>query len=450
MINQADNRGNSRALVLGCGRSGVAAAQLLCDAGWEVTIVDEGAGTCSAPEHVELMANSATLPDGEFDLCVVSPGIDSLSLWVADAMRRCREVVSELELGWRHATCPVLAVTGTNGKSTLVKLLVALLQAGGLRCEPSGNYGTPMCETVRHSDKLDWIVAEVSSFQLEWVRDFRPKIGIMLNLQPDHLERHGTMAVYRKLKARLFAAMDTGDSAFVHDCEYRAMRELCGNRACEWVPFGLSETCPVRYDPTMHAVCATTPDGSGMVKVSLEHSIFDNRVTGPAAAVAVAVALRCGVNFDKTESVFHSFEPLDHRMQTVGVIDDIVYINDSKATNLSAMKAALEMTHAPVRLIAGGLLKEKDLVFVKEVLKKQVASVYLIGQAESVLADAWSDSVFCVQCGELENAVKAARCDAARGDIVLLSPGCASFDQFRSYADRGNQFCDIVSQVKNK
>lgn len=449
MSRDGDNDVRSTALVLGCGRSGVAAAQLLIEDGWDVTIIDGRDGTCSAPDTVRFVANAVTLPEGEFDCCVISPGIDCQSPWAVEATKRCREVISELELGWRYAYCPVMAVTGTNGKSTVVKLLVDMLQAGGLRCEPSGNYGIPLCETVTRREKLDWIVAEVSSFQLEWVREFRPQIGIMLNLQPDHLERHGSMHVYRMLKARLFAAMDKGDIALVHEDEYVTMRELADSGGCEWISFGCGDDCPVRYDPALHAVCVMTPDGGAMVKLSLEGTPFDNPVTGPAAAVVVAVAMRCGLDVDHMREVFAGFIPLAHRLQPVATVGGVRYINDSKATNLSAMRAALAMMDSPVRLIAGGQLKEKDLEFVKEVLKKQVASVYLIGQAGSSLADAWMDFVSCVRCGDLKTAFETARNDAQVGDIVLLSPGCASFDQFRSYADRGNQFCDWVSQIEN-
>ncbi len=436
---------NRAALVLGLGRSGAAAARLLAVQGWRVTVTDRGAGSVAVPEGVQFLANAVELPPGDFDLCVVSPGIDCQSAWVREASARCREVISELELGWRHCRCPVLAVTGTNGKSTVVKLLADLLTAGGLRSEPSGNYGIPLCESAARSDSLDWVVAEVSSFQLELVRDFRPRIGIMLNLQPDHLGRHGSMAHYGALKARLFRAMQPGETALVYEADFAAMREAAGACNPAWTKFGTGEDCAARYDAARHEVRYLPPDAGREVRVSLRDTGFDNPVTGPAAAAAVAAATLCGLDADTIQTGIAGFVPLAHRMQPVATVAGVRYINDSKATNLTALRAALEMTSAPVRLIAGGQLKENNLDFIKEVLKKRVGSVYLIGEAARVFADAWQDCVPCRMCGDLETAVMAAGQDAEAGDVVLLSPGCASFDQFRSYADRGDQFKDFVS-----
>jgi len=185
------------------------------------------------------------------------------------------------------------------------------------------------------------------------------------------------------------------------------------------------------------------------VRVSLDGTAFDNPVTGPAAAVAVATARQCAIRADAIEGAIAGFIPLAHRMQPVGTVRGVRYINDSKATNLNALQAALEMTSAPVRLIAGGQLKEKDLSFVKEVLKSRVVSVYLIGEAAHSMAIAWSDCVPCRICEDLGKALVVSAQDASAGDVVLLSPGCASFDQFRSYADRGEQFMHSVRRIEN-
>jgi len=447
MTGITENGCNRQALVLGLGRSGAAAARLLAGKGWRVTVVDRGAGTVAVPDGVRFMANAVDLPPGEFDLCVVSPGIDCQSAWVRDIVARCEDVISELELGWRYCRCPVLAVTGTKGKSTLVKLLSDILNAGGLRSEPSGNYGIPLCESAGRSDALDWIVAEVSSFQLELVSEFRPRIGIMLNLQPDHLGRHGSMSQYGALKARQFRAMRTGDTALVYEADFEAMRDAAGDCSPSWIKFGLGKDCVARFDTALHEVRYLPPDGGEEVRVSMRDTGFDNPVTGPAAASAVAAATLCGLDAGTIKAAIAGFVPLAHRMQTVATVAGVRYVNDSKATNLTALQAALVMTSAPVRLIAGGQVKEIDLDFVKEVLIKRVECVYLIGEAALVFAAAWQDCVPCRPCGDLETAVMTARKEAKTGDVVLLSPGCASFDQFRSYADRGDQFRDLVCGI---
>jgi len=440
--------------VLGLGRSGCAAAGLLVELGMRVTVLDAAEGAAPADCVAELETRGVTvirqataMPPGRFVLCVVSPGLDEELPVVQEAFDRCGEVISELELGFRHCQCPVLAVTGTNGKSTLTKLLSDMLNASGLRSEPSGNYGTPLCESARRSGSLDWIVAEVSSFQLELVQRFRPKIGIMLNIQPDHLGRHKTMAHYTALKARLFRAMQAGDRALVYAPDAEAIRSAVPEaQPSEWIRFGTDGA--VRYDAGRHAAVHAL-DGKP-VEVSLQGTAFDNPVTGVAAAAAVAAGTLCGLSADVMQAAIKAFVPLAHRMQEVGQIGGIRFVDDSKATNLTAVQAALQMTNAPVRLIAGGQLKENDLDFIKEVLKNRVQSVYLIGESANRFASAWSNCIPCVISGDLRTAVESAMQDAAPGDVVLLSPACASFDQFRSYADRGDRFRDYVYQLAKR
>ncbi|HAS83257.1 MAG TPA: UDP-N-acetylmuramoyl-L-alanine--D-glutamate ligase [Verrucomicrobia bacterium] len=443
-------------LVLGLGRSGCAAAELLVDLGMRVTVADAAEGSAPAEcvatmesHGVTVIRNATAMPPGRFVLCVVSPGLDEELPVVQEAFDRCGEVISELELGFRNCQCPVLAVTGTNGKSTLTKLLSDMLNASGLRSEPSGNYGTPLCESARRSGTLDWIVAEVSSFQLELVQRFRPKIGIMLNVQPDHLGRHKTMSHYTALKARLFRAMQAGDRALVYAPDAEQIRSAVPEaQATDWITFGTDSGCAVRYDAARHV--AVHAIGGQSVEVSLLGTSFDNPVTGLAAAAAVAAGTLCGLSADVMQAAISAFVPLSHRMQEVGQIDGVRFVDDSKATNLTAVQAALMMTNAPVRLIVGGQLKENDLDFIKEVLKNRVQSAYLIGESSGKFKAAWGNCIQCVMSGDLKTAVDSAMQDANPGDVVLLSPACASFDQFRSYADRGDRFKDYVHQLAKR
>lgn len=456
MVENSTIRPGDKVLVLGLGRSGYAAARLLAGVGAEVTVADGADGTADSASVAELESLGVVvrrrekgLPDGTFVLCVVSPGIDVQSAVVREAFQHCGEVISELELGYRHCRCPILAVTGTNGKSTLTKLLSDMLAAGGMRSEPSGNYGIPLCASALRSGDLDWVVAEVSSFQLELVHDFRPRIGVMLNLQPDHLGRHGTMESYAALKARLFSRMRGGDTAFVYEPDAQTIRSLAaGAKPSAWIPFGTEGTCPVRYDAEHQEIHHSA--GGNLFRISLKNTYFGNPVTGLTAAAAVGAGAVCGLDAETMSRAIASFVPLSHRMENAGTVDGILFINDSKATNLTAMRAALDMIREPVRLIAGGQLKEKDLTFIKEVLKKRVLSAYLIGESAKLFASEWKDSTACRMCGDLETAVTAAWDDALPGDVVLLSPGCASFDQFRSYADRGEQFREFVKCIASR
>lgn len=436
------------AIVLGMGMSGKAAAGLLIRHGWSVTIADRAAIDplgCDLllSDGVHILSSIEKLPDDNFDLCVVSPGIDQYSPWVIEMEQRNIEVVSELELGFRYCRCPVVAVTGTNGKSTLVKLLLDIFSAAGLSAEIAGNYGIPLCEVAERSKSLDWVLVEVSSFQLEKVSTFQPKVGVLLNLQPDHLNRHGGMKEYRELKSRLFRCMGEGDVGIIHFDEVPSIRELIKGKK-RWVSFGKTTQADVYYAGDGKIIL-----NRGRV-VDIGQSEFDNPILGQTAAAAAVVMDTCGIELGYLTEVLASFNSLAHRMQKVAIIEDVFFVDDSKATNLAALKAGLEMSDRPVRLIAGGMIKEKNVKFVKEVLANKAVCVYVIGDAANKLKAGWGDTVDCVHCGDLQTAVKKAWKDSSRGDTILLSPGCASFDQFESYKDRGEQFIKVVEEINDE
>jgi UDP-N-acetylmuramoylalanine--D-glutamate ligase len=437
----------SNALVLGLGISGVSAARLLIARGGAVVAIDKGNDDVLKARAGELRSLGVTVhlgveapsPDIRADLCVVSPGIAADSPWVVSVAARGAEVISELELGARHCACPMVAVTGSKGKSTAVKLLTELLQKGGRKAETAGNYGIPLCDVAMRSKSLDWAVVEVSSFQLECVREFHPRIGVILNIQPDHLDRHRTLENYRATKARIFARMEAADLGIVYDVDADAVKRASagGNR---WMTFGRSALADVRYESgrVVGAGAATNVSGS----------LFDNPILGRTAAAVAAIAYAMGIDRATIERAIREYEPLPHRMRDVITIDGVRYVNDSKATSLTAMCAGLEMSGGPVRLIAGGCLKEHDLEFTKQPLAKHVRAAYLIGQASPELEAAWKYVVPCRICGDLATAVAAAHQDATPGEVVLLSPACTSFDQFMNFEDRGEQFVKIVESIK--
>lgn len=435
------------AIVLGLGGSGMAAACLLLAEGARVTVVDSSDNERLRESQSELISrgaevflNCSELPDGEFDICIVSPGIASHSEWVCSAEKRM-PVISELELGVSRCVCPTVAITGTNGKSTLAKLCCDSLSGAGLKAEIGGNYGTPISSLVQQSGELDWMVIEVSSFQLEKVKTFRPRIGVLLNIQPDHLDRHIDMVEYRRLKSSMFSRMGANDTGIVLYSELAETKGISGG-SNEWISFGSDKDVGYRYESGR---IIWTKDGQ-IREIDISGSYFDNSVLGLTASAATAVLTACGLEEAQISQAMLSFEPLSHRMEEAGIIGGVRYIDDSKATNLTAMIAGVEMAGESVRLIAGGQLKEKSLSNVKEVLAKRVKRVYLIGEASDEMNDAWGSSVDCMKCGDLINAVRMARNDATEGDVVLLSPGCASFDQFKNYKDRGNQFKEIVKK----
>lgn len=437
-----------RAIVLGLGDSGEAVTRLLLGEGAKVIVVDaadspELQARRVAIERVgaRVILRCTALPAGAWDLCVVSPGLPSDAPWVAEAERRGAEVVSELELAARRCACPLLAITGSNGKSTLVKLCVEALRTAGLRAEPAGNYGPPLSARVSESGALDWLVVEVSSFQLERVRQFHPRVGVLLNLQPNHLDRHGTFEAYASVKARLFDRMTAGDTAIVHQEALSRMQELTQGSP-RWVSFGHGSKAQVRC---RNGRVRWAPGPKGVA--DFQTTIFHNPVLELSAAAATAAMIACGVPPTAVVTAAEAFQPLPHRMEFIGCLRGVRYVNDSKATTLSALRAAVLMTPGIVRLIAGGLLKEEDLTIPCDVLAQRVRMVYLIGRDAERLFQAWNGRVPCRLCGSLEAAVQAAAAEAQAGDTVLLAPGCASFDQFRNFEERGHRFREAVGRI---
>ncbi len=446
----------NNALVLGLGISGLAAARMLRREGLRVTVLDANASPdlesragALADDAVRVCLSARELPTDDFDVCVTSPGIAVDSAWLTGLRARGVPVISELELGARRCRCPMLAVTGTNGKSTFAKLCADALKSAGLRAEASGNYGVPLCDTAARSGELDWVVVEVSSFQLETVDQFHPRIGVLLNIQPNHLDRHKDMQRYMEAKARLFGRMGSGHLALVHEPvaeRIRRMVEGGGSSRCKWSTFGLSTAAQCRY----YQRRVSCEAAGSATEVSVEGSGFDNEILGVAAAAALGALLHCGVPAASVERAMRKFEPLPHRMREVMSRGGVAFIDDSKATTLAALEAALQMVGRPVRLIAGGRIKEHVLDGVRAMLGQKARAVYLIGEAAEVMASAWHGAVPCKSCGTLQRAVEEAWMDAEAGEAVLLAPGCASFDQFRNFEDRGNRFAEIVRLLHEK
>ena len=444
-------------IILGLGVSGLAAAELLQTQGRSVTVVDNFSSPL-VEERAEILRrlgiNVATacddLPRKHFDRCVTSPGLRGDSRWIRELESRGTPVISELELGGQYCRCPMLAVTGTNGKSTVAKFCAEALELSGYRVALSGNYGTPLSAIALQSAKLDWAVVEVSSFQLEKVRAFHPRVAIVLNIQQDHLDRHGDMKTYHETKARVFQSMGNGDRGIVPYTLSRSLQEIIGFLAerpkMDWVTFGMSPSADYTYADGN--ICWSS---EGCEKhIALRDSELANDVLGVNVAAAVAALRACDCPASNIALAARLFRKLPHRMQVVADINGIRFVNDSKATNLAALQAAIEMCPSKGRLIAGGVLKEKDLKSVEEMLAKHIRSVYLMGEASSMMKEAWSGVVRCITCEGLEDAVHGAWRDARPGEIILLSPGCASFDQFHDYQDRGEQFERIIQSLIEK
>lgn len=446
------------AFVLGLGFSGEAAANLLLAEGSEVTAVDRSDDPdlrARAKRLVGLGARVclgvADLPPEPVSVCVVSPGVSSDSAWMKGLRERRIPVISELELGWSRARCRVLAVTGSNGKSTLVRLCADFLSRAGFKTAVAGNHEDcatgqplPVSRIILGHEQLDWLVLEVSSFQLETVVDFRPDVGVLLNIFPNHLDRHGDMDAYRRIKLRMFSMMTDRDVGIVPDDMVNGRaRPLFQAGKAQWLSFGMSKNASFRYENGFIF--------SGDEKLlSLSGTMFDNESLGPAAAAAAAAAGATGISPNHVENSARLFRPLPHRIQEVGALKGVRFVDDSKGTNIEATRAALAMTKGPVRLIAGGKPKGDDYAGILGTARGRVVKAYLIGEAADAMHSAWGDSIPCLNSATLDAAVRSAFEDSVDGETILLSPGCSSMDQFSNYRERGDEFIRLVEELRKK
>ena len=418
-----DSVGSSKkALVLGLARSGEAAALALARRGVRVVGVDRN-GELDAGRlresgvEVVLGAEDPALVD-DVDLVVKSPGIPSEAALVATARARGVAIWSEVELGARILASPLLGVTGTNGKTTTCELLGEIFRADGRPVAVAGNVGRPLTGLDGAISKDAWIVCELSSFQLEDIHELRPRVGVLLNVTPDHLDRHGDLESYRAAKLRLFENQCPDDVAVVP----RGFGPVPG--AGRRVEFAVDDPLPA--EP----------------RVPGEH----NREN---AAAATAAARAAGIADDAIGQALRSFAGVPHRLELVRELDGVRWINDSKATNPEAAERALGAYPPGLRVILGGSRKGTPFGgLAGRAREAGVSCAYLIGESADEIAEALArEGVRFRHSIDLERAVAEAHADAERGEVVLLSPACASYDQFESFEERGARFRQLVEEL---
>jgi len=438
---------NQTVAVLGAGLSGMAAALLLGAEGAQVTVLDNADEKQLLKSTLEnLRAHNVHVSCGSdvehdssvYDFVVLSPGIDPGSPLARNFSSRHIETIGELELGWRSCELPVIAITGTNGKTTTTELLAQMLNACGQRTIACGNIGKPLSEVVREQEKYDVLTVEVSSFQLETIRTFRPSISVWLNFAPDHLDRYLSVAEYRAAKFRIFENQTADDLAVVNAIENLpniAARRVTFSAYEDQADFRLYGGAIVYQNEVVLRLAETKLRGS--------HNIENLMAT-------LAVGLARGLTFNEMVPPLSHYEPQPHRCEFVREVGGTVYINDSKATNLDAVEKALLAQNKPVILIAGG--KDKGFTFdpLRRLVSEKVRASILIGEMAESIATSWGDAVPTEIAHSLADAVERAHATVRPGEVVLFSPGTSSFDMFKSYADRGDQFRALVHALPNK
>lgn len=431
--------GGKRVLVLGLGLSGRSAAAFCAARGARVLAVDEreDVEALELPAEVEVRLGGALPDPADFDLVVPSPGVPQ------ERYREgARRVWGDVELAARFLSVPLVAVTGTNGKSTTVRLLEAMLRAAGLRARAAGNLGEPALGLVGQA--LDAAVLEVSSFQLEAVESLRPRVAVLLNVTADHLDRHGSLEAYATTKARIFANQEASDHAVVNGDDPVALSACESARSRRWLFRGKG---PVERGAWWDAGAPVLADEEGLLRLPLGDSAQAARA-GPENLLAALLAVRAlGADPARGLAALAAFAPLPHRMERVAERGGVAWIDDSKATNPGAAARALASQGAPVIWIAGGRDKGLPFASLAETAAGRVRHALLIGEAAEKIAAALRPRVEAELVSKLEDAVARAAALARPGDVVLLSPACASFDQFASFEERGQRFRDAVERL---
>jgi len=451
---------NKNVLVIGLGLSGVAATELLLSRGAEVVALDgadskllreEGMKLRNRGAHVELGA--LKLPHGEFDLAVVSPGVPLDNALLAEVRARNIPLIGELELGFQQSLALNISITGTNGKTTTTELVEHLLSHNGLKTVAAGNIGKPFCAVADRTRSLDFITLEVSSFQLETIQVFRPTIAVLTNITPDHLDRYASMDEYARAKARIFENQQAFDWAIIQSEALAQLKKLGAGIPSKVITFSATEDTGDFYLERGRIV-GRMENWSGPL-LNLDDVQLPGAHNAENIMAVLAIARVLHLSLEGTLGAIRSYSPAPHRCELVAEIDGVKFINDSKATNVDAVaKALLAMPHGQlsrepnVWLLAGGRDKGFDYHDLGPLLSRRVKSAFVFGETGEKIRAAWGLFTPCAVVPTLLEAIAAAAKRAERGDVVLLSPACSSFDQFRNYQHRGEVFRRAVKRLE--
>jgi UDP-N-acetylmuramoylalanine--D-glutamate ligase len=449
-----------RVTVFGLGRSGRAAADLLLDSGALVTILEEHTSQDFESASVAYGLRGTRVFQGDqvaqglrdLDLLVVSPGVSKDHALLQEIAQRGIPIIGEIELAGWFLRAPIIAVTGTNGKSTTVRLIGSILQQSGKRAFVGGNLGIPLCEAVPKSTHpspmpdYEYIVAEVSSFQLETIHRFRPWIAALLNVTPDHLDRHPTQEDYRAAKQRIFENQTIQDWALINVDDPVVRTMALSVRSGVW-EFSLTQKVQQGVYLEGGDIRARM-HGKEFFMVSRNALPMRGDHNVANAMAAMSVGLLCGCSIEDMVRALQSTPTFEHALEVVREWQGITFVNDSKGTNVDATLKALHSFNEPLVLILGGKDKGGDFSQLADSIKRQVKGVVVIGEATQKILQALDQIKPVALATSLTDAVSQAVAFASRGDVVLFSPACASFDMFRNYHHRGLEFKRVVGELQ--
>src|SRR2546425_1317865 len=442
-----------RVLVVGLGKSGVASALFLKLRGARVTVSDTKTEDELRAEIPILLDHGITVETGEHgertfhgqDLIVVSPGVSVDALPIVQARTSGEPIIGEIELAAQFLPGPIVAITGSNGKTTTTTLTGEILSAGGLPTLVGGNIGTPAISLAERAKPETAIVLEISSFQLETIQTFRPKVAVVLNVTPDHLDRHRTFEVYVDAKARIFENQQGSDFAVLNADDPVCVALAARTRA---QVFWFSRKREVKQGAWVSDGRVLFRDSAGQREIMLVSEIPLKGTHNLANVLAAVCAGKLsGCNYTAIREAVGNFKAVEHRLEYVATVRGVEYYNDSKATNVDATIKALESFPTNIHLILGGKDKGSDYTVLNDLLRQRVKRVYTIGAAADKIESRVREAAEIVHAESLDSAVQRASASAQPGDIVLLAPACASFDQFRNYEQRGKVFKALVQRL---
>ncbi len=444
---------NKRVLVVGLGKSGVASALFLKSRGARVTVSDSKPEAELRNEILLLLDHGVTVETGGHgertfrgqDLIVVSPGVPFDAPQLVQARTMGESVIGEIELAARFLSGSIVAITGANGKTTTTTLAGEIIAAGNFPTLVGGNIGTPAVSFIDQAGPATWTVLEVSSFQLETIVDFRPRIAVVLNITPDHLDRHKTFENYVNAKSRIFENQRSDDFS-IFNADDAAAKSLSSRTRAQVIWFSRKEE--VEKGAFIRKSQIYFRDGQGERAIMPVSEIpLKGGHNQENVLAAVAVGMIVGCQPEQIRKAIQKFKAVEHRLEFVARVNGVDYYNDSKATNVDATIKALESFPANVHLILGGKDKGSDYTLLSDLLRSRVKRVYTIGAAAAKIESQLQGVVELVHTETLEKAIDRASAAAVTDDVVLLAPACASFDQFQSYEHRGRVFKEAVHSL---
>ncbi|MHB1020798.1 MAG: UDP-N-acetylmuramoyl-L-alanine--D-glutamate ligase [Acidobacteriaceae bacterium] len=449
---------NKKVLVVGMGRSGLAAAIFLRKLGAQVTVSDVRSAEALAQEIPALLEHGIMVESGGHglltfrrqDLIVVSPGVPTDTPELKQVRSFGLPVIGELELASRYLQGQVLAITGSNGKTTTTTLVGKLLSDAGLPAQVGGNIGLPVIALIEESTPATWNVLEVSSFQLETIIEFHPRMAVILNITPDHLDRHGSFENYVAAKERIFENQTAEDMLILNADDDVAHR--CAAHARSNI-FWFSRKRAIRQGAFVYndAIVFVPKEGAAMEPIlPLAGIPLKGAHNVENVLAAVCAARLAGVPAESIRRSVENFQAVEHRLEYVATVNGVDYFNDSKATNVDATAKAIAAFPAGIHLILGGKDKDSDYSQLTALLRERVKAVYTIGSAAEKIEHQLAGVVKIVSAQTLEEAVERASTAARPGEVVLLAPACSSFDQFENYEHRGRTFKQLVELLREQ